>query len=306
MHTTFSAQFLATIKKCKIQLIVFICFALITILAACLSFSYAALSLFAFAGMIISGIVCLVSLFIVNTSAYYKQVKQNANEGFEKPFIFFGQSIGAHCLLQLFVFLLLAGGVLLSPYYSDMAHTSLSIETNPRMEEIYGEETAAALQEQMQALSDFLTIVTEKGYASSLFGMTIAFNAIFSYIRFIILLYAAIAFSRMRKEHPVLAALFGFFTLNLLGRILMIVVSNLAAAVAPGIQTAASQINAFLSFGFRDYTDLSKAASLLPEAALYSKMVLFSHLCSIIAMVTNGVIACSLIKKKERLSPTIQ
>ncbi|MCI8589904.1 MAG: hypothetical protein HFE77_04255 [Clostridiales bacterium] len=302
----FSSQLRVTIKKCKIQLILFICFALVTILAACFSFSYAAFSLFAFAGMIISGIVCLISIFIINIAAYYNQVKKKADEGFEKPFSFFGQSIGAHLLLQLFVFLLLAGGVLLSPYYSDMANTSLSTEIDPRIEEIYGEDTAAELQKQTQVLSDFLEIVKEKGYINLLFGTTIIFNMICSYFRFVILLYAAISFCRIGKEHPVLATVFGFFALNLFGRILLTVVVNLAAAVAPGIQTALSQLNAFLSFGFRNYTELLDAAAALPEASLYSKIVLFSNLCSIIALVTNGVIACSLLKKKERPTPNVQ
>ena len=305
MQQTFLTQLLTAIKKCRIQLILFTCFALITILCACLSLSYAAFGLLAFVCMIISGIVCIISLLIVNTAAYYKQIQANKSEGFEKPVVFFGRSIGVHLLLQIFVFSLLAGSLLLSPYYSDMANTSLSTETDPRIEEIYGEEIASELQQQTQALSDFLTIVKEKGYASSLFSVTIVFNMVFAFSRFVILLYAALCFSRIWREHPVLATVFGFFALNLFGRILLIVVSNLAAAVAPGIQTAAAQLTAFLSTGFRNYNELLDAATALPEAALYCKMVLFSNLCSLITLVTNGVIACSLLKKKERSAPTV-
>ena len=311
MEQKFRTILIAILKKCRIQLILFVLCAIAASVSAVLGASATALGFLSTLCLIVSGAVCFFSILFLCTADYYRKANGPRPQGPVRPLAFLLRSVCVHLLLQLLIAAVFLFVSFLAPYGSDFKNAADAAGDNlPLVQEIYGQEAADAYEEQAQALSDLLEAIDQKGYTSLSFILSVLLNIAFSYVRFVITLYAAITFGQVIKGHPVLASIAGYFALTLLGNLIILLITNLSAAVAPGIQNFASQItsvsemmnNLRVSSAAEFYQSLSAA---LPEASVYIKFILFTNLCGVVAMVTNLIIASALLAKKDRSIPTV-
>lgn len=217
MEQKFRTILIAILKKCRIQLILFVLCAIAASVSAVLGASATALGFLSTLCLIVSGAVCFFSFYFIVLQIITVKPTAHARRDLFRPLAFLLRFVCVHLLLQLLIAAVFLFVSFLAPYdFKNAADTAG--DNLPLVQEIYGQEAADAYEKQAQALSDLLEAIDQKGYTSLSFVLSVLLNIAFSYVRFVITLYAAITFGQVIKGHPVLASIAGYFALTLLGQ----------------------------------------------------------------------------------------
>lgn len=297
MIAKFQPYFRQMIRKNRIQLLIFAVSSCLSIVWNLIGKSYSQLALIFTFVAVLSGTVCFFSVLITCSIDFYKRIrtesKADATPG--KTLLF---AVVVHLVIQVVIFAVFIGVFALSPYLRDTVSAAASTENIELIESFYGQDIATLYRQQAEAFAELVNSASEKGYTQPSFALAMIFNLLISYVTFLVRLYAAFSFSKLWRQHPLLASLFGYICLGVIGSFLRSFVASLAAIAAPGITAVSQQINALYSVRtYESATLYSQLASSLPEASVFIKVILFSGLCECVKIFTCAVVGRLILGK---------
>lgn len=164
------------------------------------------------------------------------------------------------------------------------------------LSQMYGEENVTALTQAADALQDISALLTERGYSSPSFYITVCASSLLGMVSFIASLFTAITLARFWPAHPFITALSGFFAIDIIKSFCISLLTSLCAFAAPGLTYAAEKLNSLTTLTADTPAELVSALTArLPNADVFIKTAVYSSMCEVLWCVSAVLLGIFLL-----------
>ena len=257
--------------------ITFTVLALCSVLSVVLTLFGAGFSSFTFAAFfiaLISAAVCFVCVLASTVTHYFRAVHKSGIKQFDSPIRPVFSAIVSNLLLCAVI----------------LAFTLATVFSFFSTFKVYAGQNAELAE---SVLKDIATL-KQLGYSDVSFIASMLLCSFFEYVDFLVTVICSVSLARYFKERKVLASVLGVFFINLISSYFQNILTAVAANFASGIFEVVNNINKFYN-DFRNSLTTHETVK-VPYASDFTKLYLFSSMCTLILIITLILISKTALK----------